>query len=111
MTDTVFDGLVHTLTGHGLRGGVISPSPRFIEALNVLRFGYLRARFVRNVAVTGYVDFSFDRGDLTGVLTINGTGTDRGRLRFLDPADPAAPIRIRGTIGGRTIALNLPDVT
>ena len=111
MTDTVFDGLVHTLTGHGLRGGVISPSPRFIEARNVLRFGYLRARFVRNVAVTGYVDFSFDRGDLTGVLTINGTGTDRGRLRFLDPADPAAPIRIRGTIGGRAIALNLPDVT
>jgi hypothetical protein len=109
--DTVFDGLAHALTGHGLRGGLVSPSPAFIEPRNVLRFGYERARFVRNVAVTGYIDFSFDRGDLTGVLVISGRGSDRGRVRFLDPDDPAAPIEIRGTIGGRRIALNLPDVT
>ena len=107
MTDTVFDALAHSATGRGLRGGRVSPFPEFIEELNVLRFTYAGSRFVRDVAVTGYVDYSFDRDDFTGVLRIAGKGTDRGRLRFFDPPDPAAPIQVRGTIGGRRIALNL----
>ena len=111
MTDTVFDSLPHSATGRGLRGGFVSPFPEFIEELNVLRLIFEGSRFVRDVAVTGYIDYSFDRDDFTGVLTIEGTGTDRGRLRFFDPPDPAAPIEVRGTIGGRRIALNLPDVT
>jgi len=54
---------------------------------------------------------SFDTGNITGTLTVEGEGTDRGKLRFLDPPDPAAHIEVRGKIGGRTIALELPDVT
>lgn len=109
--DTVFDSLVHGPTGHGLRGGFVAPFPEFIEELNALRVSFEGARFVRNVAVTGFVQFSFDTGNITGTLTIEGKGTDRGKLRFFDPSDPAAPIELRGKIGGRTIALDLPDVT
>lgn len=109
--DTVFDTLVHSPTGHGLRGGFVSPFAEFIEDLNALRITFEGARFVRNVAVTGFVQFSFDTGNVTGTLTIEGEGTDRGKLRFFDPPDPAAPIELRGKIGGRTIALDLPDVT
>jgi pimeloyl-ACP methyl ester carboxylesterase len=109
--DTVFDTLVHAGTGHGLRGGFVTPFPEFIEELNALRVSFEGAQFVRNVAVTGFVQFSFDTGNVTGTLTIEGKGTDRGKLRFFDPPDPAAPIELRGRIGGRTIALDLPDVT
>jgi pimeloyl-ACP methyl ester carboxylesterase len=111
MTDTVFDAVYHAGTGHGLRGGLVSPFPEFIEELNALRLNYDRARFVRDVSVSGHVDFSFETGALTGVLTIEGGGTDRGKLQFFDPPDPALPIEVRGKIGGRTIALDLPDVT
>jgi hypothetical protein len=111
MMDTAFDGLFHTGTAHGLRGGFVSPFPEFIEALIAIRWQFDHARFVRDVSVSGRVDLSFETGAITGVLTIEGRGTERGKLRFLDPPDPFAPIEVRGKIGGRTIALDLPDVT
>jgi hypothetical protein len=109
--DTVFDSLVHGGTGHGLRGGFVSPFPEFIPELDALRISFQGVRFVRDVTVTGFAQFSFATGNITGRLTIEGKGTERGSLRFVDPSDPAAPIVVRGKIGGRAIALNLPDVT
>ena len=108
--DTVFDTLTHAGTGHGLRGGFVAPFPEFIEELNALRV-VSRVRNSSGTSRSRLVQFSFDTGNITGTLTIEGKGTDRGKLRFFDPPDPAAPIELRGKIGGRTIALDLPDVT
>ncbi|MFN8185531.1 MAG: alpha/beta fold hydrolase [Gaiellales bacterium] len=111
LADTILDALGHYPNGVGLRGGFVSPFPEYIEETDSLRLSLDGARFVTDVAVTGFVDFSFQTGDFTGKLRIRGSGTASGEVRYFDPADPAAPIEIRGKIGGRKIALDLPDVT
>ena len=107
MTDTIFDGLAHVDTEHGLRGGRVSIE--FLE--NTAAFHYANARFVRDLRVTGTITYSFETSAFQGEVTIAGEASAPGTLTFLDPADPSALVEVRGTIGGRRIVLGLPDVT
>jgi pimeloyl-ACP methyl ester carboxylesterase len=111
---TVLDALLRSFrqpvavaTGPGLRGGTFDVNYRATKVTLELH----RAKWVEDVAVSGRATGIYADNALKGDITIRGAGTDRGRLHFSGLWGPGAPFRdfkIRGTIGGRKIAVSVP---
>jgi pimeloyl-ACP methyl ester carboxylesterase len=102
--DTITDALTHG-EGVGLRGGralIIFGQDRLILHLH-------GAKFVKDVAVTGTLLLSLNDLSISGDVRVSGSGTALGRLRF--DAGFGTGNHFSGEIGGRRIALFLPDVT
>jgi hypothetical protein len=98
--------------GAGLRGGRWHVDYGAYDDHAVLDL--LDVRFVRDVAVHGRstLSYDFEHPRLRAVITINGAGTDDGQLTiggayWFDTF--FGDLRVRGTIGGRTIDVTVPS--
>jgi hypothetical protein len=91
-------------TGRGLRGGTYKV--KHGKAKTTIT--YRRARFSRDVAVSGAASLDIATSRLTGRITVAGalSGTLQLRATLWDPDKRNATIR--GTLGGQRVALLAP---
>jgi hypothetical protein len=91
-------------TGRGLRGGTFKV--RHGKATTTI--SYRRARFSRDVAVSGVASLDVATSRVTGRVTVAGrlSGTLQLRATLWDPDRPNAAVR--GTLGGHEVALLAP---
>jgi pimeloyl-ACP methyl ester carboxylesterase len=97
---------VAVATGPGLRGGTFDANYRATKATVDLH----RAKWVEDVAVSGETNLDV-KNSLKGDVTFRGAGTERGQLHFSGHwgfGGPFSDVKVRGTIGGRQIAVNVP---
>jgi pimeloyl-ACP methyl ester carboxylesterase len=94
--------------GVGLRGGTFTPkfSDRGIS-LKLKNF-----RFAEDVAVSGRVKYPFQTEVIDARVSVNGPGSEDGRLRvrgvWFGFAHRGTVLRIRGSLDGRRVALRVP---
>jgi pimeloyl-ACP methyl ester carboxylesterase len=92
----------------GLRGGVVSGRA---DALGVVTVTLTGARFVGDLSVSGTATWNPSTFALTGTLTVaRPNGQQVGSLTVAGTwrMPGGAPLQVRGTLGGRTVALLVP---
>ena len=91
-------------TGRGLRGGTYKVK----HGKATTKITYRRARFSRDVAVSGVASLDIATSRLTGRITVAGAlpGTLQLHATLWDPDKPNATVR--GTLGGQRVALLAP---
>jgi hypothetical protein len=92
-----------TLRGRGLHGGTFHG--RFGNNGEVLHL--LRARWVRDLAVTGTVNYRGYR-QIDGTLTLRGAITGRLRVRGFLFDTSATRLKVTGVVGGRQVKITVP---
>jgi len=94
--------------GAGLRGGT------FVSSFNGsgLTADLDGVRFVDDVRVSGSDEYNFDTQAISAHVTVDGPGTEDGDLRvtgvWFGFGVPNTVLRIRGSLGGRHVALQVP---
>jgi hypothetical protein len=92
----------------GLRGGTFTPklSDRGVS------LKLKKIRFAKDVAVSGRVKYPFETEVIDATVSVNGPGSENGRLRvkgvWFGFAHRGTVLRIRGSLDGRRVALRVP---
>ncbi len=93
-------------SGHGLRGGSFEALGDYLS-YSPVRLRMRRARFVRDLAVSGTVVWDRRASRVTARLRVAGAADGRLRLRW-DLAAQRAVASIDGRLGGRRVFLKTP---
>jgi hypothetical protein len=94
--------------GPGLRGGTFTA--KFADQSVSMKLKNFR--FAEDVAVSGRVKYPFPTELVNASVSVDGPGTEDGRLRvkgvWFGFAHRGTVLRIRGSLGGRRVALKVP---
>jgi hypothetical protein len=94
----------------GLRGGTFDfeVDPSFTRLTDQLH----AVRFAQDVAVSGTATYGFSSELIDAPITLNGPGAEDGALHirgvWFGFFNPTTVFRVRGTLGGRHVALRVP---
>lgn len=110
VTDALRRGFIQSGPGEGpgLRGGTFKLSFGDSSATADL----VKARFAKDVAVSGSADYGFASQAIDATVTVDGPGAEDGTLHitgiWFGFEVPTTVLKIDGTLGGRTVALKVP---
>jgi pimeloyl-ACP methyl ester carboxylesterase len=110
VTDAFRRGFIQSgpFKGPGLRGGTFKLSFGNSSATADLT----KARFAKDVAVSGSADYGFASQAIDGTVTVFGPGAEDGALHitgvWFGYGVPTTVLKVEGTLGGRTVALKVP---
>jgi hypothetical protein len=97
---------VYGFRGHGLRGGTFRAGGDYYS-MEPVTFRLRKARFVRDLAVSGRAAWNREALRMTARVKLAGARSGRLRIAWATGARDATAT-VRGRIGGRTVRLTMP---